>query len=804
MYEDETIKTEQDTSGDTESAKRMPIKTMKTEQDTSGDFDFESAKSMSSTSEQHAPSPGREAHESRVQGRMRLISILILLAGIIACSLFLGLGLAAVERSLRISFEDAAEGIVYQVDIVVDSYLQTVLWATQACEGCSEHAEENHQKFQDFNEFLYASHLPVIAEGYVVNVSQAERMHSEMQQRAYLMDNYPEVDYHGIRTFDSLNVTFGDSPERDYYLPIHYVEPVEGNEARIDFDLNSIPEAAEALEAASSRGGTVMSGPLCVGKDPLAIIRDGPDNAVVMVHPDLRELEAGRAQGFGLTLVRARQIFEFVAAHSPLSNTIYVHAFDITKVGNEQFVTAVRLDPYDSCGDDGIHNPDGYANYCRSSTATRLNSISYDEFKATLPKYVYEVTILLATREWQIFVTASGPDFPANLAFVILGGSVILCSCCCLAWWLYSDHRKTQRMQQILSKSEGEKALLMLNSARATARTERELNDFIAHEVRNPLSAAISACSFVSSALHETIPLTSEESKESVLSDVGIIEGSLHFINDLLRSMLDMHRASTNQLTISLEPTDVRSDILEPVATMLHHREENFEVVVVCPDGLFVMADKLRLKQIILNLGRNSAKFCREGFVRLRADVIDDEVCLYVEDSGPGIPVEKRKKLFNKFQDSLDSLHQGTGIGLALCRHLIDLMGGDIALDNEYHSGVEGNPGAKLIIYLHTPPLLMNDREMDGTADLRSGRDVNVVEGSREQSLDKVARLPTGLRVLFVDDDMLLRKLFIRSVKRLAPTWEIKQAANGETAIRMATAEKFSLIFMDQYMASGM
>jgi signal transduction histidine kinase len=773
MYEDETMKTEQDTSADTLSAKSM----------------------SSSTSEEHAP--------SQVQGRMRLISILILLAGIIACSLFLGLGLAAVERSLVTSFEDAAEGIVYQVDIVVDSYLQTVLWATQACEGCSEHAEENHQNFQDFHDFLQGSFLPVIAEGYIVNVSHAERMHTEMDQRGYLMDTYPEVVYHGIQTFEPLNVTFGVSPERDYYLPIHYVEPVEGNEARIDFDLNSIPEAAEALEAASSRGGTVMSGPLCVAKDPLAILRGGQDNSVVMVHPDLRELEAGRAQGFGLTLIRACQIFEFVAAHSPLSNTIYVHAFDITKAGNEQFITAVRLDPYDSCGDGGTHSSDGYA-HCRLSTATQLNSISYDEFKATLPKYVYELTLMLATREWQLVVTASRADFPANLAFVILGGSVVLCSCCCLAWWLYSDHRKTQRMQQILSKSEGEKALLMLNSARATAMTERELNDFIAHEVRNPLSAAISACSFVSSAVHETIPLTAEESKESVRSDVGIIEGSLHFINDLLRSMLDMHRASSNQLTISLEPTDVRSDILEPVATMLHHREENFEVVVVCPDGLFVMADKLRLKQIILNLGRNSAKFCREGFVRLRADVIDDEVCLYVEDSGPGIPVEKRKKLFNKFQDSLDSLHQGTGIGLALCRHLIDLMGGDIALDNEYHSGVEGNPGAKLIIYLHTPPLLMNDREMDGTADLRSGRDVNAVEGSREQSLDKVARLPTGLRVLFVDDDMLLRKLFIRSVKRLAPTWEIKQAANGETAIRMATAEKFSLIFMDQYMASGM
>jgi signal transduction histidine kinase/CHASE1-domain containing sensor protein len=737
---------------------------------------------------------------------MRLISILILLAGVIGASLFLGLGLAAVERTLRGSFDDAAEGVVYQVDIVMDTYLQTVLWATQACQGCSEHAEENHMLFRDFHDYLSLSSLPMIAEGYVVNVSQAERVHFESDQRGYLGENYPEVDYEGIRAFDPLNVTFGVSPERDYYLPIHYLEPVLGNEQRIDFDLNSMRAAAEALEVAASQGGAVLSGPLCFVNDPLAILRV-TDNSVVLVHPDIRELEAGRAQGFGLSLVRARNIFEFVAAHSPLSNTIYVHAFDVTNADYKPFITAVRFDPWNSCDDDGIHKgdaEDGYENHCSSSKVTALSSISYDEFHATLPMYVYETTLSLATREWNLVVTASGKDFPANLVFVILGAAVILCSCCCLAWWLYSDHRKTLRMQQILSKSEGEKALLMLNSARATARTERELNDFIAHEVRNPLSAAISACSFVSSAVNETIPLTSEESRESVRSDVGIIGESLHFINDLLRSMLDMHRASSNQLTISLEPTDVRSDILEPVATMLHHREENFEVVVVCPDGLFVMADKLRLKQIILNLGRNAAKFVREGFVKLRADVIDDEVCLFVEDSGPGIPLEKRKKLFNKFQDSLDSLHQGTGIGLALCRHLIDLMGGDISLDNEYDSGVEGNPGAKLIIHLHTTPLVMTDREMEGAPHLRSGRDAKSVEGSGDQSRDKIARLPTELSVLFVDDDMLLRKLFIRSVKRLAPTWEIKQAANGETAIRMATAEKFSLIFMDQYMASGM
>jgi signal transduction histidine kinase len=71
-----------------------------------------------------------------------------------------------------------------------------------------------------------------------------------------------------------------------------------------------------------------------------------------------------------------------------------------------------------------------------------------------------------------------------------------------------------------------------------------------------------------------------------------------------------------------------------------------------------------------------------------------------VEDSGPGIPVEKWEKLFFQFQDSLDELCQGTGIGLSLCKKLVDLMDGTIALDESRDSGIPGKPGSKLDIQI--------------------------------------------------------------------------------------------------------
>jgi signal transduction histidine kinase len=170
----------------------------------------------------------------------------------------------------------------------------------------------------------------------------------------------------------------------------------------------------------------------------------------------------------------------------------------------------------------------------------------------------------------------------------------------------------------------------------------------------------MSACSFVKNAVHEKEPLLTEESRITTREDVEIIENSLHFVNDLLRNMLDMHRAASKQLKVNMVPTDILHDILEPVESILYQRRGEVHVSVECPPNLFAVTDRLRLKQIMLNLGRNSSKFVEKGFIRLRAEVIDGNVQLCVEDSGPGVPDEKRERLFAKFQESLDSLSQGT------------------------------------------------------------------------------------------------------------------------------------------------
>ncbi|KAL3905503.1 MAG: hypothetical protein SGILL_009654, partial [Bacillariaceae sp.] len=289
----------------------------------------------------------------------------------------------------------------------------------------------------------------------------------------------------------------------------------------------------------------------------------------------------------------------------------------------------------------------------------------------------------------------------------IFGGAVIFCGCLFFLVAFQANMNRIAKMHQMQSEADSEKAHLAL----LQARRETHLNDFIAHEVRNPLSSAISALSFVNATTQERVE--DRETQEALLNDIQILDSSLQYINDLLRNMLDIHRTASRKMKLDESPTDILKDILEPVKAILCVKQNKAKILIDCPEHLIVSLDRLRVKQIILNLAINSTKFVQEGFIRLCAQVVpgdakgmEQEVRLTVEDSGPGIRQEQRERLFQKFQESFDLLSQGTGIGLHICKSLCELMHADLYLDDDYHSGYNPDcPGARFVIDLHKRPL---------------------------------------------------------------------------------------------------
>jgi signal transduction histidine kinase/CheY-like chemotaxis protein len=442
-------------------------------------------------------------------------------------------------------------------------------------------------------------------------------------------------------------------------------------------------------------------------------------------------------------------------------------------------------------------------------------------FESTNTAYKVHTALKTTNNEWEICIAYCTDSsclewFPWAICATIAVSLFISCL-------VYTIFLQKQRHGDAIE----EKSRQMIEAAKRSAKNERELNDFIAHEVRNPISAALSACSFVSCAINETDPLMGVEARTMVLQDVKIIESSLKYANDLLHSMLDLNRGNT-EITVRTLPTDIKRDILEPVASMImiDRRDQGFEVFVECnPSSLVVAVDRLRLKQIVLNLARNSSRFVNAGgFVCLRASAMVHDhsrlqhssatpsmggIVISVEDSGPGVPKEKRPQLFVKYQKSLEELNEGAGIGLSLCRKLLGFMDGTISLDETYDSGLPNLPGAKFDVELPCEFIRFKMKKKTSKRDSMADSDTTVSASASLPASVCVQdeQLPKEMTVLFVDDDNVLRKLFARSLKRIRPGWTIYEANSGEMALELSAENGgsfFDMIFLDQYMCSAL
>jgi CheY-like chemotaxis protein len=118
-------------------------------------------------------------------------------------------------------------------------------------------------------------------------------------------------------------------------------------------------------------------------------------------------------------------------------------------------------------------------------------------------------------------------------------------------------------------------------------------------------------------------------------------------------------------------------------------------------------------------------------------------------------------------------------------------MGGEISLDESFTSGYKDHPGTRFVVNLRQPPL--NPETIAYQPEEASDRSPHP---------ELTSDLPEKISVLFVDDDPILRKLFTRTAKTVAPGWPFREASNGETALHLVETEHFDLIFMDMYMAN--
>jgi len=188
---------------------------------------------------------------------------------------------------------------------------------------------------------------------------------------------------------------------------------------------------------------------------------------------------------------------------------------------------------------------------------------------------------------------------------------------------------------------------------------------------------------------------------------VSTIQQSSKHLLSLINDVLDVARIEAGQMQLELTPVSVKQVFEQVEGHMrLPAREKGLQLKVFTPmKDLWVRAHPGRLSQVLLNLVGNAVKFTSSGGIDVEAKLNKDntQVCFTVKDTGIGISPEKQERLFQKFVQADGSTTRhfgGTGLGLALSKTLLELMGGAI----QFHSDGEGKG---------TTVTFMLEREMD-------------------------------------------------------------------------------------------
>ncbi len=304
--------------------------------------------------------------------------------------------------------------------------------------------------------------------------------------------------------------------------------------------------------------------------------------------------------------------------------------------------------------------------------------------------------------------------------------------------------------------------------AERAAATQAQFLATMSHELRTPMNGVIATAELLADA-------APEERKQ--LTDVIIRSGQtlLALINDIL----DFSKLEAGKVELDPHPTDLRLLFRDVLQLLEPAREANavaltFEISPEIPNH--VLADGLRLRQVIMNLCSNAIKFAQGGQVRVSCiqEARIGARCAFtiaVEDNGIGI--EDPSVLFKEFSQADASTTRkfgGTGLGLAICKRLVERMGGTIAVDSTL------GLGSRFYFQLM----------LDAT---------EVAPAPVDTPSDAAAHSIHRGHALIVDDNAVNRMVAQKLLARLG--WQVSVATDGQQALDMATQREFDLIFMD-------
>ena len=318
----------------------------------------------------------------------------------------------------------------------------------------------------------------------------------------------------------------------------------------------------------------------------------------------------------------------------------------------------------------------------------------------------------------------------------------------------------------------------------------------VSHELRTPLTSVLGFAKIIRKRLEDKIfpavDVSDQKIKRTMKQvsenlDVVVSEGER--LTNLINDVLDLAKIESGKMEWNMRPVFLQDVISRGVAaTSSLFEQKGLKLKKNIPADLpIIKADEDKLIQEVINLLSNAVKFTKKGTVSIEAYQEKGQLIFEVQDTGIGIADEDRHKIFERFRQAGDTLTdkpQGTGLGLPICREIIEHHGGIIWMKSEFNVGST---------FFFSIPLL-------GEAAIQEPIQLDRILKSLKKQISHSSKKKADGKptILVVDDDTPIRSLLRQELSDTG--YRVREAANGKAALDMVRLEKPDLIILDVMM----
>ena len=383
------------------------------------------------------------------------------------------------------------------------------------------------------------------------------------------------------------------------------------------------------------------------------------------------------------------------------------------------------------------------------------------------PAYTFEV----GNSKWHLQLAKDGAAYPASDVYLLPGLVLLIFILLAIVMRFvikHNEYLEEQKHRQAMEEA--------LRAAEAANNAKTKFLNNMSHDIRTPMNAIIG---FTDIALRQ-------QPQAEVRSCLEKIKQSASYLMSLINDVLDISRIESGKIEYKPVPVSI-TEVIDTVVAVAHGFMENRNIELVidrnCPSNPYVMADALRIRDVLINILSNAVKFTKDGgkitfttFTKPGKDERHFFGCYRIADTGVGMSEEFQSKLFDEFtQESADARtnYKGTGLGMAITKRYVELMGGTITVESK--QGV----GTTFTVEL---PLAWTD----------------AVPASPKAKQQAKAISLKGVPVLLAEDNDLNAEITTLLLEKEGMV--VTRAADGEQAVEIfknAAAGAFAVILMD-------